>query len=592
MSVPRPEYPRPQLRRSRWVNLNGPWSFAFDDDDRGLCERWFEATPTSSTFPRTITVPFAFQSELSGIADRTRHDVVWYSRSFDDARESDSDRLLLHFGAVDHEATVWVDGRQVTHHVGGHTPFTVDVTDALEHGTEHVVVVRAADPLDDVTVPRGKQFWRERPENIFYTATSGIWQTVWLEPVPAARILGLTITPDLPEAEAELTVQLDPAAIGSTLRVVIRSDELTLVDDRISIREPEVTRRFGVAPPRGSHTGAIADWQDVAVWSPETPHLHDLLLTLEHPDGRTVDDVESYFGMRSIEARDGHVLLNGRPYYQRLVLDQGYFPGGSLTAATDADLRRDIELAKELGFNGARKHQKVEDPRWLYWADTLGFLVWDEMPSAYAFSPSMARRLVAEWQEVIARDRNHPCVVAWVPMNESWGVPRLATDRRHRDLVQALYHLTRSLDPSRLVISNDGWEHGATDVLTIHDYGTPDQLRANYANLETALRVQSGGRPLYHAGHGHRGEPVLVTEFGGIALVSEGTWGYHLVDSPELLLDRYRELLAAVTASPVVRGFCYTQLTDVEQEANGLLTFDREPKLDVAAVRAANQQPR
>ncbi|MFA9432232.1 glycoside hydrolase family 2 protein [Egicoccus sp. AB-alg2] len=591
MTIPRPEYPRPQLRRERWENLNGVWSFAFDDKDAGLAERWYQRTVDDlddGPFTQRITVPFAFQSEQSGIGDTGRHDVVWYARTFTDPRTDGDERLLLHFGAVDYEATVWVDGQRVADHVGGHTPFTADVTDALGAADQHVVVVRAFDPLDDLTIPRGKQFWQPKSENIFYTPTTGIWQTVWLEPVPIARLHAWELTPNLPSAEVEITLHLDPTAVGATARVVVRHDDVTLVDDRVRVTEPTLTRRFSVAPPRGRHTGAVADWQNVATWSPEHPRLHDLEVSLEHEDGRIGDRVAGYFGMRSIETRDGRVLLNGRPYYQRLVLDQGYFPGGLLTAPSDDDLRRDIELAKELGFNGARKHQKVEDPRWLYWADRLGFLVWDEMPSAYAFSAAMAQRVADEWQQVIARDRNHPCVVTWVPVNESWGVPRLASDPRHRDLVQALYHLTRSLDPTRPVVSNDGWEQAATDLLTIHDYGDADTVRGHYEDLASTLRAQPAGRPLYTVGHAHRGEPVLVTEFGGIALVGAGdTWGYHTVDSTDALLERYRELIAAVTASEVVQGFCYTQLTDVEQEANGLLTFDRRPKVDPASARAA-----
>ncbi|MFA9447095.1 glycoside hydrolase family 2 protein [Egicoccus sp. AB-alg6-2] len=588
MTTPRPDYPRPQLRRERWHNLNGTWRFAFDDKDVGLAEGWFVPHGDGDgPFTHRITVPFAFQSERSGIGVNDRHDVVWYARRFDDPRDGDDERLLLHFGAVDYEATVWVDGQQVAHHVGGHTPFTADVTDALEGSGDHLVVVRAFDPLDDLTIPRGKQFWQPRSENIFYTPTTGIWQTVWLEPVGVERVHGWELTPDLAAGEVEVVLHLDPACVGATVQVVVAHDGNVLADDRMQVTQPRLTRRFPVIPVRGHHTGAVADWQNIATWSPEQPRLHDIEVTLQRGD-RVTDRVVGYFGMRSIETRDGEVLLNGRPYHQRLVLDQGYFPGGLMTAPTDDDLRRDIELAKELGFNGARKHQKVEDPRWLYWADRLGFLVWDEMPSAYEFSPAMAHRLADEWQQVVARDRNHPCVVTWVPMNESWGVPRLASDPRHRALLQALYHLTRALDPTRPVVGNDGWEQAETDLLTVHDYGTADALQDHFADLETALSAQPAGRPLYTAGHAHRGEPLLVTEFGGIALVSDGdTWGYHTVDSEAALLERYRELLQALAASGPVKGFCYTQLTDVEQEANGLLTFDRRSKLDVASARAA-----
>jgi beta-galactosidase/beta-glucuronidase len=290
--------------------------------------------------------------------------------------------------------------------------------------------------------------------------------------------------------------------------------------------------------------------------------------------------------MRKIETRDGKVYLNDRPYYQRLVLDQGYFPGGLLTAPTDGDLRRDIELAKEMGFNGARKHQKVEDPRWLYWADTLGFLVWGEMANAYQYSPAYVRRITGEWQEVVRRDYNHPSIVAWVPMNESWGVPEIDTDARQIEHLLAMYRLTRSLDRSRPVVSNDGWEHALTDLCTIHDYRDADTLGRVYETAEAGI-AEPERRPVYAPGYGYRGEPLLVTEFGGIAFKSADSesWGYRTVSDAEELVQRYAALISALAQSEVVQGFCYTQLTDVEQEVNGLLTYDRRPKADLARIR-------
>src|SRR3712207_4027786 len=254
--------------------------------------------------------------------------------------------------------------------------------------------------------------------------------------------------------------------------------------------------------------------------------------------------------MRKVETRDGEILLNDRPYYQRLVLDQGYFPEGILTAPTDDALRRDIELAKEMGFNGARKHQKVEDPRWLYWADRLGFLVWGEMANAYQYSPNYVRRITAEWQEAVRRDRNHPCIVAWVPMNESWGVPEVNTDPRQAEHLLAMYHLTRSLDRSRPVVSNDGWEHALTDLCTIHDYRDADTLGLLYETTESAI-AEPERRPIYAPGHGYRGEPVLITEFGGIAFrsVDPESWGYRTVSDADELLEHYGSLITALLGS-------------------------------------------
>jgi beta-galactosidase/beta-glucuronidase len=600
MSVPRPEYPRPQFRREGWINLNGEWRFAFDDEDAGLSEHWQRVASgdvgsDTAPFDRSITVPFCFQSKLSGIGETAFHDVVWYARTFEFMPAGD-ERLLLHFGAVDYRAAVWVNGVQVASHEGGHTPFSADVTNALaDEGRVNVLVVRAEDPSGDVTIPRGKQYWKEESEGIFYTRTTGIWQTVWLEPVNRRRIEKLCLTPDVDAASIDLDVDIEGVEPGMSLRVSITFEGEPVLEDIIGLSSSQVERsmpllRRGAAP----ETPHLSEWPSPVLWSPEDPNLYDLRLELLDEAGRVLDTVETYFGMRKIEVKDGKVLLNGRPYYQRLVLDQGYFPDGILTAPTDDDLRRDVELAKDMGFNGARKHQKVEDPRWLYWADTLGLLVWGEMANAYQYSPDYVRRMTAEWQEAIGRDHNHPCIVAWVPMNESWGVPNLARDPAQREHLLALYHLTRSLDATRPVVSNDGWEHALTDLCTIHDYRDADALRTSYESRETAVHAKPSRRPVYTAGHGHSNEPILITEFGGIAFSGdERGWGYSTVAGAGEFLERYESSIEALLQSEPVQGFCYTQLTDVEQEVNGLLTYDRKPKAPLEEIRkiTAHKKP-
>ncbi|HSK99700.1 MAG TPA: glycoside hydrolase family 2 TIM barrel-domain containing protein [Rubrobacteraceae bacterium] len=594
---PRPEYPRPQFRRSRWINLNGEWVFAFDDADEGLRDGWQNVPAADlrngSPFDRTITVPFCYQSKLSGIGDSAFHDVVWYAREFGTPPvDTPEKRLLLHFGAVDYRATVWVNGTQVAQHEGGHTPFTADITRAL--GERNVVVVRAEDPSRETTILRGKQYWKEESEGIFYTRTTGIWQTVWLEPVNEKRIDALCMTPDLDGAAVDVQVALEGFEPGLSLRLAISLRGEAVLDDRLALWAPLVERSLpllarGVAP----ETPHLGEWPKPALWSPEHPDLYDLSLELFDARGRLIDSVESYFGMRKVESRDGKVYLNGRPYYQRLVLDQGYFPGGLLTAPADGDLRRDIELALEMGFNGARKHQKIEDPRWLYWADRLGFLVWGEMANAYTYSPHYVRRITAEWQEAVRRDYNHPSIVAWVPMNESWGVPELATDPAQVEHLLAMYHLTRSLDSTRLVISNDGWEHAKTDLCTIHDYGGARDLARRYGSPESSVAARPANRPVYAPGHGYRGEPILITEFGGIAFAGQsGGWGYSTVTDPDGFLESYEALIESLLESDNIQGFCYTQLTDVEQEVNGLLTCDRTPKVSLDRIRQATTRTR
>ena len=591
--IPRPEYPRPQVRRQDWTNLNGEWSFSFDDSNAGLAKGWQDVTPgdlisDNSPFDRKIVVPFCYQAKLSGIGETAFHDVVWYARAFE---YSGDRRLLLHFGAVDYRATVWVNGVHVVSHEGGHTPFSADVTDALSDSGENVVVVRAEDPSQDVTIPRGKQYWKAESEGIFYTRTTGIWQTVWLEPVNRSRIDSLRLTPDVEDARLEVEATLEGIESGMSLRVTVELEGEPVLEDTFRLHSSFVERSLPLIR-RGETPGEsrLAAWTGIALWSPEHPNLYDLSLELFDEGGEVLDRVDSYFGMRKIEARDGNLYLNGRPYYHRLILDQGYFPEGTLTAPTDDDLRRDIELAKEMGFNGARKHQKVEDPRWLYWADTLGFLVWGEMANAYQYSPNYVRRITAEWQEAVIRDYNHPCIVAWVPMNESWGVPNLMGRRDQVEHLLSLYHLTRSLDLSRPVVSNEGWEHALTDLCTIHDYRDAEALAKSYATPESAVSAEPAARPIYVPGHGYGGEPILITEFGGIAFSGDG-WGYSTVADANEFLERYESLIDALLRSAPVQGFCYTQLTDVEQEVNGLLTYDRRPKADLARIREITSRP-
>ncbi len=366
----------------------------------------------------------------------------------------------------------------------------------------------------------------------------------------------MRITPDLDRGEVQVEVDADAGV-----------DLVATFDGR------EVGRRTG--------SGPIA-LDEVHPWSPEAPTLYELHATLDQDDR-----VDSYFGLRKLEVRDGRFWFNGAPYIQRLVLDQGYFPGGLMTAPSDAHLRGDIELAKALGFNGARKHQKVEDPRWIYWADRLGFLIWAEMPSFHEDSPDARRRLVAEWTDVVRRDRDHPSIVSWVPANESFGLGPDAAP-----FLDELYHLTKALDPTRPVVSNDGWEHATTDLCTLHDYGSPAELAGRYRTLDWTLDPRARPRPAYRPGYSHHGEPVIVTEFGGVALAGGGGFGWSEVRNAEELLSTYAELVEALMAPGPVEGFCYTQLTDVEQERNGLLTFDRKPKIDPALIRPVTQTPK
>jgi hypothetical protein len=539
---PRPEYPRPNLRREVWSSLNGEWEFG---------------TGEQPVFDRRIVVPFCPESDLSGIGARVG-DVVWYRRRFDAPA---ADRLHLHFGAVDYQATVWVNDTEVARHEGGHSPFTADISAAVRPDN-NVLVVRAEDSLRDRTLPRGKQYWTETPEGIFYTATTGIWQSVWLEPVPARHVTGIRLFPDLAAGALEFEVSGN-GAVELTVRL-----------------EGEPVGRWAGEPGRGR-----IQLESIEAWSPGSPQLYSVEVRLEK------DRVATYAGFRTIEAKEGRWWLNGEPFVQRLVLDQGYFAGGLLTAGTDEALRRDIELARAFGFNGARKHQKAEDPRWLYHADVLGFLVWSEMPSFHEFTPEASRRLSAEWAELVRRDRDHPSVVAWVPANESFGLDGIDAGERS-EFTSGLARLTRGLDAGRPVVSNDGWEHSVSDLCTLHDYSPPADLARRYRSVETALDGTGSGHPPYDPGYGYGGAPIVVSEFGGLRVAGSGGWGWLEVADGAELVEAYRQLIDAFMEPGPVEGFCYTQLADVEQEQNGLLTAGRAPKVDPELVRPLTQAPK
>jgi beta-galactosidase/beta-glucuronidase len=578
-------YPRPQLRRQQWISLNGLWEFALDRG--GTC-----TGPDDVQWSSRILVPFAPEAPGSGVADTSFFKACWYRSRVDLPPLPPGFRRLLHFGAVDYRATVWVDGILCGEHSGGYTPFTVDIT-SLAAGACEIVVLAEDDP-HDLAKPRGKQDWQLEPHSIWYPRTTGIWQTVWIEDVPSTWIGRIAYTPDLARWEIGVEVWL-AGEIRDDLRLyaTLTSSGKVLAADTYRVIKGEVHRKIALSDP------GIDDTRNELLWSPDAPTLIDVQLALRDDDDDIIDEVRSYAALRSATTQVDRFLLNSRPYTLRMVLDQGYWPEGGLTAPDDAALRHDVELAKAMGFNGVRKHQKIEDPRYLYWCDRLGLVVWEEMPSAYRFTRDSVERLSAEWTAVIARDYSHPCIVSWVPINESWGVPNLPDNARERHYVQALYHLTKTLDPTRPVIGNDGWESVATDIIGIHDYDDrPDRLRRRYRADEVLPRLfkreRPGGRLLVLAGTEHGDMPLMLTEFGGIALAapaSQGAWGYSISASPAQFEEQYTRLLEVVRELGILSGFCYTQFADTYQEANGLVYADRTPKIPVERVAAATGAP-
>jgi beta-galactosidase/beta-glucuronidase len=578
-------YPRPQLERAEWFVLNGLWDFSIDRE-----AQW--TAPEQVEWNAKIQVPFAPESPASGVEDTGFYRACWYRCTFV-MPDKDSKRLILHFGAVDYRATVWVNGSIAGHHEGGYTPFEIDITDLVFGPGVQTIVVRAEDDPADLCKPRGKQDWQLQPHGIWYYRTTGIWQTVWLERVPASHIAYLRLTPNTERWEIGLETRIggEPRD-GLRLEVALRAGDRLLAEDVYTVLAGEVNRRVMLSDP------GIDDSRNELLWSPHSPTIIDVELTLHNAAGEAIDRVRSYTALRSISVQGDRFVLNGRPYPLRMVLDQGYWPDSGLTPPNDAALQRDIELAKAMGFNGVRKHQKIEDPRYLYWADRYGLLIWEEMPSAYRYNKQSIQRLTQEWLKVVERDASHPCVVAWVPFNESWGVPDLPDSPAQRHYVRALYHMTKTLDPTRPVIGNDGWESVATDMIGIHDYDDdPARIGRRYGTEELAPRLfkheRPGGRLLVLEGEGHDSQPVVLSEFGGIAFCNspENAWGYTWCDTPEEFGEKFMDLLSVVRSLNVLAGFCYTQFTDTYQEVNGLLFADRTPKIPIDDIRLAMEGP-
>jgi beta-galactosidase/beta-glucuronidase len=568
--------------REKWLSLNGPWQFAFDDEDRGEREGCF-ARPS---LDRRIIAPFPYQSPLSGIGETGFHDVIWYSRGFELPEAWRGKRILLNFGAVDYETKVWVNGEPAGENRGGHVPFSFDITELLRGG-ENAVALRVCDTRRK-DQPRGKQDWELVPSGIKYMRTSGIWQTVFLEPVGEARISDFWTETRPGGKVVRLVCSVSPPDAGLALEA-----EVSFGGERIAA----VT-----LSARGESQEAEVEIESPRPWSPEEPSLYDVALRLKR-GGETVDEVRSYFGLRTIEIEEGRFLLNGERLYLRFALDQGYFPEGHYVAPGDDWLRADVEWAKRLGFNGVRKHQKVEDPRWLYWCDRLGLLVWGEMANAWEWSEFACEGLREEWARAVRRDRGHPSIITWVPFNETWGIPKVNDDPGQQGFVEEIYDLTKSLDPTRAVCDNSGWHHVKSDIVDIHDYEPADKVRARWSGYKRG-EAPPGVWPAMARGSAYAGQPIVISEYGGLCVKGyeppagrRHPYESHfpkdqVYKSVEDFLKWYGEQTGTIQSLPEVQGFCFTELYDIEQEVNGLLTYDRRPKVPVEAIREINLRRR
>lgn len=570
--VPRPEYPRPQFVRDEWVNLNGTWSFEFDFSRSGMDRKLYE----SKGFDNEILVPFAPQSGLSGVGFKDFIPEMWYHRVISIPEKWKDRNVILHFGAVDYIASVYIDGRIAGRHWGGSSSFDIDITDMVMPGQEHDLVVRVEDDERSGQYAKGKQCGRFDSFGCEYTRTTGIWQTVWMEPVSGTGLKDIYVIPDLDQSRFIIEPSYYGLSSGQKLRVRV------LDGDRVvsSAVVPSSAQSYAELPVRKART-----------WSPESPFLYGIELEVISADGSVTDRVRSYAGMRKIHIEGNRIYLNNEPVYLRFVLDQGFYPDGIWTAPDDQALKRDIELSMAAGFNGARLHQKVFEPRFHYWADKLGYLTWGESASwgANVNNPLSARHFLTEWEETVVRDRNHPSIIVWTPFNETWEHPEDREAAREAcRMVSDVYKLTKNLDyrPCHDVSGN---YHVMTDIFSVHQYmQDPEELRGWLAPENGLVRQAD----LEHRETEYGGQPYLVDEYGGIKWVagreySEISWGYG--DAPKTLEEFYRRLEGltdVILGYGHICGYCYTQLTDVEQEQNGIYSYDRTPKFDMDRIRA------
>lgn len=568
MTQPRPEYPRPQFVRDKWLNLNGEWDFYIDSAKSGR-ERRIWNLPS---FEGKIIVPFCPESELSGVNNKDFMECVWYKTKISHPFRDDldpTDRILLHIDACDYAAEVYVNGVSVGRHIGGYTPFYFDITDALKEG-ENDITVCADDNLRSGRQPAGKQCMNYYSGGCSYTRTTGIWQTVWLEAVPASRIEKTKYTTVVSENMLTIEATTVNAHNKTFIATVSFGGEYVI---------------SGAAPINGDNVRLQIELDgDVHLWSPKHPELYDLDLYIMENGKTTLDHVRSYFGMRTVAYDDAahRFYINGESIFMRLILDQGFYPTGIYTAPSDSELIADIKRSMDMGFNGARLHQKIFEPRFIYHCDRMGYIVWDEHANwcCDLFAESAWQGYVPEWLSEMERDINSPAVIGWCPFNET-------QYNQNPWLIKAIYDITKAYDPTRPVIDCSGWKHVATDIVDAHDYDQdPKALYERHMKIGAPDNTDNG---IVTTDNRTPRRLSFISEYGGIWWQPENPekgWGYgNRPASPEEFVERYKGLTEALLSNPYLCGFCYTQLTDIEQEVNGLYYYNRTPKFDPDIIR-------
>lgn len=580
------DYPRPQFVRDNWTNLNGEWDFSFDDDNIGEYEQWYKFLKSD----KKINVPFTYETKLSGICDESIHNYVWYQKKLDISKNDIKDNnLFLHIEGSDYITKVWLNGTYLGCHEGGYSRFSFNLSNALKED-DNILIIKVEDSLNE-SQPRGKQRWTNHSYGCWYVQTTGIWKTVWLEVVPKNYIESVKITPNLQDSSVLIDFNIEN-----------NYNQDLYVETTVSFEDKLVNKCIIPVLNKNIHTKInlyntnCVEW-GVFQWTPSSPNLYDISFKLIH-NNEIIDNVNSYFGLREIKIDGCNILLNGVPIYQRLILDQGYWKDSHLTPPSEEAIIQDIEKILQLGYNGLRKHQKIEDERFLYWCDVKGVLVWSEMAATYHFNDFAVESFTKQWIEIVKQNYNHPSIITWTPFNESWGVEAIKNNITQQQFTQAIYYLTKSLDSTRPVIVNDGWEHTISDIITLHDYEQDgktlfDRYFNNKEDILSSKIYHNGFKSAFANNFTYKGQPIIISEFGGIAFNNEQQgWGYgdKVKDETDFLI-RFDNITTSIKKLPFICGYCYTQVTDVQQEINGLMDMERNFKVDANKIYEINTRP-
>lgn len=569
-------YPRCDMVREDYISLCGEWFFEYDDKDKGIKEKWM----LEPNFSKKIKVPFCRESSASGIGNNSYPNVLWYAKDFEFSKDIKDKKMLLHLGAVDYYTKVWLNGNYLGEHTGGYAPFYFEVEKYIKQ--KNLLVIRVEDSRS-LEQPRGKQNIFNRPFFVFYPSVSGIWQEVWLETAGDIYLERYELLSDIEKKHLIFTLFLKGENKEGNLQVDIFTPDKEKIIEKIKFKKTKDKEEVKIRVALNR----------VYPWSPDNPHLYKLVIRVE--TDTSTDEVESYFGIRKIEIKGNKIYLNNQLLYQKLLLCQGYFPNGIYTPLSDDAFKRDVELVKDMGFNGVRLHQKIENKKFLFWCDYLGVLVWEEMPSGYIWSKKTKDAIEPQWEEIIKRDFNHPSIIVLVPFNESWGVGLFFLPTiffaSSREFVKKIYFSTKKKCPHRLVIDNSGYDHIKTDIVDIHHYledikkcmelynnlKTPEKLKFRFFDLLKSINPAKTNHPVFTSGAKYEGQPIIISEYGG--------FGFYKTKGGETLFEKFKKYTELIRSQEHISGFCYTQFYDTYQEKNGLLNFDRTPKVDIKKIK-------